>query len=153
MPKKPVAPPAPPKPVAKKAKTKTGLTGRGGPGRGQGRKPGVPTKRNQYKQVLDKLQAQQEAAADGDDIEYDKHGRPLGPVYGTTPLEFMLGVMNDRKMPTGFRAAAAKDSAPYVHSKLATVEVKGNINNTNTNYDSKTAAEFTKIARKLVKEI
>lgn len=119
-PKKPTPPPASPKknpPGFQKGRAKTG-----------GKKKGTPNKKTLYKQTVEKLREQEKerrgAHINEDGVEVDKHGRVLGPIYGITPLDFMLGVMNDRTMPTGFRAAAAKDVAPYVHPKLASVEVK-----------------------------
>jgi len=163
MAKKPSPPSAPEKPVAKKAaKNKTGLTGQGGPGRGQGRKPGSRNKRTIYKELVQKTaqerydKALAEGRIDDEGNERDENGRVLGPVYGKTPLEFMLGIMNDRRMPTGFRAGAAKDAAPYVHPKLANVTVKGDPNNPLRNENVNTTLtkeEFTKITKKVLKEI
>jgi hypothetical protein len=42
-----------------------------------------------------------------------------------SPLDFMLNVMKDKKAPTAFRFQAAKECAPYLHAKLASVTVKG----------------------------
>lgn len=118
---KPVAPPAPPKPKGPKG-FQPGHKKMGG------KKKGTPNKKTLYKQTVEKLEARaKQAKAAGvneDGQEVDEHGRVLGPIYGMTPLEFMIGVMHDRTMPTGFRASAAKDAAPYIHPKLATVEVK-----------------------------
>lgn len=43
---------------------------------------------------------------------------------GLTPLEFMLGVLRDEEKPFADRYAAAKDSAPYIHPRLSSVEAK-----------------------------
>lgn len=40
-----------------------------------------------------------------------------------TPLEYMLGVLNDESAEPRDRAWAANAAAPYVHAKLASVEV------------------------------
>jgi hypothetical protein len=40
-----------------------------------------------------------------------------------TPLEYMLGVLNDNDAEPRDRAWAANAAAPYVHAKLASVEV------------------------------
>jgi hypothetical protein len=40
-----------------------------------------------------------------------------------TPLEYMLGVLNDEMAEPRDRAWAANAAAPYVHAKLASVEV------------------------------
>lgn len=44
---------------------------------------------------------------------------------GLTPLEFMLKVMRESKRDVMERLEAAKAAAPYVHPKLASVEVRG----------------------------
>ena len=44
---------------------------------------------------------------------------------GKTPLDFLLLVMQDEKQPTTQRMQAAIAAAPYVHAKLASVELKG----------------------------
>lgn len=41
---------------------------------------------------------------------------------GQTPLEFLLGVMNDMENMKNLRIDAAKAAAPYVHSKLTTID-------------------------------
>lgn len=118
-PKKPTPPPVPPK-------RRGALPGE----RRGGRTKGTPNKRTAYRREQEaKHKARYEkAAAEGrineDGYEVDEHGRVLGPVFGTTPLDFMRAVMNDRSMPVGFRMDAAHKVAPYIHPKLATVEVK-----------------------------
>jgi hypothetical protein len=42
---------------------------------------------------------------------------------GLTPLNYMLKVMRDDDAETDVRLDAAKSAAPYVHPKLASVEV------------------------------
>lgn len=42
---------------------------------------------------------------------------------GVTPLEFLLNVMNDVDKEFNHRLDAAKAAAPYVHAKLATIDV------------------------------
>lgn len=44
---------------------------------------------------------------------------------GLTPLEFMLATLRDPKRDYVMRLAAAKDAAPYVHPKLANIELTG----------------------------
>jgi hypothetical protein len=44
---------------------------------------------------------------------------------GVTPLEFMLGIMRDEAKPFPDRMDMAKAAAPYVHPKLAAVELGG----------------------------
>jgi hypothetical protein len=46
-------------------------------------------------------------------------------VTGARPLDYMLAVMRDPGEPTQRRIDAAKAAAPYMHPRLATVEVKG----------------------------
>lgn len=45
---------------------------------------------------------------------------------GLTPLDFMLAVLRDESAERDVRLDAAAKAAPYVHPKLANVEVKGN---------------------------
>lgn len=44
---------------------------------------------------------------------------------GLTPLDYMLRLMRNGKLDRGTRLEAAKSAAPYVHPKLASVEVTG----------------------------
>lgn len=46
---------------------------------------------------------------------------------GVTPLEYMLTVMRDVASEPATRLDAAKSAAPYVHSKLSSIEVSANI--------------------------
>jgi hypothetical protein len=88
----------------------TNSKGRGGARKGAGRKTGSATKRT--REIADK------AAEDG-----------------LTPLEFMLQVMRAEPSPelepreymaaVALRFEAAKAAAPYVHPRLAAVEVTG----------------------------
>lgn len=41
---------------------------------------------------------------------------------GLTPLEYMLKIMRNRKLPRDVRLDAARSAAPYVHPKRASVE-------------------------------
>lgn len=41
---------------------------------------------------------------------------------GLTPLDYLLSVMRDEEIPRADRVDAANKAAPYVHSKLATVD-------------------------------
>lgn len=43
---------------------------------------------------------------------------------GITPLEFMLGVLQDDLAPLDDRKWAAQNAAPYVHAKLTSVDAK-----------------------------
>jgi hypothetical protein len=44
---------------------------------------------------------------------------------GLTPLEYMLQIMRDERQTDQVRLDAAKAAAPYVHPKLANVELHG----------------------------
>lgn len=132
----------------------------GGKRPGAGRPKGAKSKRTVYKETIAKLTGA-EAAYKKQIHHYDDNGRPrdkygelLGPYYGETPLEFMIAVMRDPKAPTSFRFAAAKDSAPYVHPKLATIEVKSKNLNVNAETAEKggplTAEEAAKIYKDLL---
>ncbi len=69
-----------------------------------GRQKGVPNKTN----------AQREAAI---------------AASGLTPLDFLLQVMRDESAEKNIRIDAAKSAAPYVHPKLANVQVSGDQDN------------------------
>lgn len=44
---------------------------------------------------------------------------------GLTPLEFMLNILRDETQPSHDRFEAAKAAAPFVHPRLAAVEIAG----------------------------
>lgn len=44
---------------------------------------------------------------------------------GLTPLDYMLRVMRSESQPSDIRLDAAKSAAPYVHPKLAAIEMTG----------------------------
>lgn len=44
---------------------------------------------------------------------------------GASPLDFMLAVLREDSFPVALRLAAAKDAAPYIHPKLANIELTG----------------------------
>lgn len=46
---------------------------------------------------------------------------------GVTPLEYMLSIMRDESADEGQRLEAAKSAAPYIHSKLSTVELNARV--------------------------
>ena len=52
---------------------------------------------------------------------------------GLTPLQYMLGLLRDEANPQDVRFAAAKEAAPYVHPKLASIDA--NMNHTVTKHD------------------
>ena len=45
-----------------------------------------------------------------------------------TPLDFLLGIVQDEEQPQEARTDAAKAAAPYCHPKLAQVEHGGSLN-------------------------
>lgn len=56
---------------------------------------------------------------------------------GMTPLDYLLSVMRDTSQDVTVRLNAARSAAPYVHPKLATVEVRAEV----------TSAENTGVSR------
>lgn len=46
---------------------------------------------------------------------------------GITPLEYMLGLLRNEECPSLLRFEAAKAAAPYVHAKLAAVDVNATL--------------------------
>ena len=72
----------------------------GGARKGAGRKPGIPTKK-----TVELQRAVEES--------------------GITPLEYMLSVMRSVDTEPRERLAAAQSAAPYVHAKLASIELSG----------------------------
>lgn len=69
-------------------------------------------------------------------------GRPAGAVTkrtreaadaaakdGLTPLDYMLSILRDETQEQEKRMWAAEKAAPYVHAKLASVEVSGDQEN------------------------
>jgi hypothetical protein len=72
---------------------------RGGPREGAGRKAGVPNKRT--------AELQAAVAASGE-----------------TPLDYMLRVMRDPSIEHDRRDDMAKAAAPYVHSKLSSMDAQ-----------------------------
>lgn len=81
-------------------KQSTGI--KGGKRHGAGRKKGVPNKRTA------EVQAAVEAS-------------------GITPLEFMLKIMRSETVDEMARFEAAKAAAPYVHARLASIDMKANV--------------------------
>lgn len=75
---------------------------RGGTRPGAGRKPGTPNKAT--------AERQKEVEASG-----------------LTPLEYMLSVLRDEGQTMENRCWAAEKAAPYVHPRLASVEMNANV--------------------------
>ena len=78
------------------------------------------------------------AAQPGKERKKNLGGRPKGvpnkanaarqaaiAASGLTPLEYMIAVMRDENNPTDVRLDAAGRAAPYVHPKLAQMQVTG----------------------------
>jgi hypothetical protein len=84
---------------SKTASTGTG-SGRGGARPGAGRPKGSHSKKTQA--LLEKIME-----------------------TGQTPLEFLIQQMRNTKAPMPARLQAARDAAPYVHSKMQTIELSG----------------------------
>ena len=105
------------------------MAGRGSaPGeRRGGRKPGSPNKATV---------ARQQAVANS----------------GLTPLEYMLQVMRDEGAPQPLRLDAAHKAAPFVHPKLASVEVnaKGEALSASISLDGLTPQEVARIYQEMV---
>ena len=68
-----------------------------------GRKAGVPNQRTRAAKAL----------------------RDKAASSGTTPLDYMLGLMRDSKAELAVRTDMAKAAAPYMHPRLAAVEHTG----------------------------
>lgn len=81
-------------------KNRTNSSGRGGARKGAGRPAGAATKRT--REIADR-------AAES----------------GLTPLDYMLQVMRNECNDMPVRLDAAKSAAPYIHAKLANVQVTG----------------------------
>ena len=47
------------------------------------------------------------------------------PMQGLTPLDYMLAVLRNEEASASARMEAAKNAAPYVHTRLASAELKG----------------------------
>lgn len=52
---------------------------------------------------------------------------------GLTPLDYMLGLLRDPTQSQEVRFSAAKEAAPFVHPKLASID--GNLNHTHSTHD------------------
>lgn len=53
-----------------------------------------------------------------------KEDRAKFAASGDLPLDYMMRIMRDNRMPKARRDEMAKAAAPYFHSKLSSVEVK-----------------------------
>jgi hypothetical protein len=82
---------------------------KGGARPGSGRKPGIANRRT----------AEQVAAASAS---------------GITPLEYMLSVMRASETDPRDRLVAAQAAAPYIHAKLSSITVAGDMNHSHRGF-------------------
>lgn len=75
-----------------------------------GRKPGTPKTGGRQPGTPNKASAEREQVI---------------AASGLTPLEYMLALMRDAKADEAKRLDAAKAAAPYVHPRLAAMELSG----------------------------
>lgn len=47
--------------------------------------------------------------------------------HALDPLDYLMGVINDKGAEEKQRLEAAKAAAPYIHSKMASVELSGSV--------------------------
>lgn len=57
----------------------------------------------------------------------DKAAREKALQGGLSPLDYLLSIMRDLSQDQPARMDAAKAAAPYVHAKLASVEISGDL--------------------------
>lgn len=62
---------------------------------------------------------------------------------GLTPLDYMLGILRDTEADADKRFEAAKAAAPYVHPRLASTEVKGDLTINDVSADPLNEAEWS----------
>jgi hypothetical protein len=67
-----------------------------------------------------------------------------------TPLELMLGVMKDPRVPLAVRFDAATKAAPYVHRKMPLAIETENPNGTVLNFDMMALAKMSKSEREIL---
>jgi hypothetical protein len=82
--------------------TATTYSGKGGARPGAGRPAGAPNKKTAS--LLEEIKAS-----------------------GQTPIEFLIEVMRDVTEEKTIRVDAAKSVAPYLHAKLASIDVKADV--------------------------
>lgn len=82
---------------------------RGGARPGAGRKKGLPNKKTAEAQAM-------------------------AQATGITPLEYLLSVMREPAQEPRDRLAAAVAAAPYVHAKLSSMNVTGDINHSHRGF-------------------
>lgn len=94
-----------------------------------GRKKGTPNKRTLYKKKA------AEIIRAGDD-----------------PVEFLVRLMKNEELATGFRAQCARDAAPYIRPKLATVTLQGDADKPVVTHELD-KADYRKIARDVASKL
>jgi len=57
---------------------------------------------------------------------FNIESRERAKLSGLLPLDYMLGVMRDERLPKTRRDEMAKAAAPYLHARLASMQVSGN---------------------------
>ena len=57
---------------------------------------------------------------------FNTESREKARASGLLPLDYMLGVMRDERLPKPRRDEMAKAAAPYLHARLASMQVSGN---------------------------
>jgi hypothetical protein len=57
--------------------------------------------------------------------KFNDEARARAAEGGTTPLEYLLGLLRDETQPKELRIDVAKAAAPYMHARLAAVEHSG----------------------------
>jgi hypothetical protein len=57
---------------------------------------------------------------------FNIESREKAKLSGLLPLDYMLGVMRDERLPKPRRDEMAKAAAPYLHARLASMQVSGN---------------------------
>lgn len=62
---------------------------------------------------------------------------------GLTPLDYMLSILRDGEADPDKRFEAAKAAAPYVHPRLASTEVKGDLTINDVSADPVNEAEWS----------
>lgn len=64
----------------------------------------------------------------------------LAAKYDLKPLDYMLSTLNDKEEERSVRMDAAKSAAPYIHPRLASIDMSHDVQ-----------VHVTKIERKIVK--
>ena len=62
----------------------------------------------------------------GGSNRFNTESREKAKLSGLLPLDYMLGVMRDERLPQARRDEMAMSAAPYIHARLASMQVSGN---------------------------